>query len=245
MTTRRSLRGQEVVGRPLRSCAHSSHASRIGSPGAIDALAGEFDPLALIDALARHEIDYVIVGGIAAMHHGATRRTDDLDICPRWSAENLDRLAAALRELGAELAVAPSETIPVPVIDGVLLGRMEVATWQTRFGRFDVLRDIPKSATARADYDELSVGASASEISGRAIRVADLEDIVRSKQIASRPKDREALPELEKLRDAARAARALDATRPSQPRGRQQPSASERSYQPPQQRRPRGPSLGR
>jgi len=42
--------------------------------GAVDALAGEFDPLALIDALARHEIDYVIVSGIAAMHHGATRR---------------------------------------------------------------------------------------------------------------------------------------------------------------------------
>jgi hypothetical protein len=112
MTTRRFLRGREVVGRPLRSCAHSSHASRIGSPGAVDALAGEFDPLALIDALARHEIDYVIVGGVAAMHHGATRRTDDLDICPRWSAENLDRLAAALRELGAELAVAPRRDDP-------------------------------------------------------------------------------------------------------------------------------------
>jgi hypothetical protein len=42
--------------------------------GAVDALAGEFDPLALIDALARQEIDYVIVSGIAAMHHGATRR---------------------------------------------------------------------------------------------------------------------------------------------------------------------------
>jgi len=47
---------------------------------------------------------------------------------PRWSAENLDHLAGALRELGAELAVAPGETIPVPGIDGVLLGRMEVGT---------------------------------------------------------------------------------------------------------------------
>lgn len=72
----------------------------------------------------------MIVWGIAAMHHGSIRKTDDLDVCPRWSRENLDRLGAALSELGAELAVAPGETVPVPVIDGVLLSRMEI-------GRYD------------------------------------------------------------------------------------------------------------
>ena len=68
----------------------------------------------------------MIVGGIAAMHHGSVRQTDDLDVCPRWSPENLDRLGRALSELHAELAIAPGQTVPVPVIDGVLLGRMEI-----------------------------------------------------------------------------------------------------------------------
>jgi hypothetical protein len=76
----------------------------------------------------------VIVGGWAAIQHGAVRRTDDLDICPEWSRENLDRLGAVLSGLDAQLAIAPGETVPVPVIDGVLIGRMEIGTWQTQAG---------------------------------------------------------------------------------------------------------------
>jgi hypothetical protein len=137
------------------------------------------------------------------MHHGSVRQTDDLDVCPRWSPENLNRLGRALSELHAELAIAPGETVPVPVIDGVLLARMEIGTWQTRVGGFDVLRGIPKTATARAEFEELSARAITSEVSGRVVRVANLQDIIRSKRIADRPKDREALPELEELEATA------------------------------------------
>ena len=179
----------------------------------------------MIDALARHEVQYVIVGGWAAIQHGAVRRTDDLDICPEWSRENLGRLGAALRELGAELAISPSNTVPVPVIDGVLLSRMQIGTWQTRAGGFDILRGIPKTATSEARFEELSTRATTAEISGRAILVADLEDVVRSKRIADRPKDHEALPELDKLREAAAAARSRDAAFPSPP--------SQQLHQPP------------
>jgi hypothetical protein len=128
------------------------------------------------------------------MHHGSIRQTDDLDVCPRWSRENLDRLGTALSELRAELAIAPGETVPVPVIDGVLLGRMEIGTWQTQASRFDVLRGIPKTATTRAEFEELSARAITSEISGRAVRVADLEDVARSKRIAGRPRTTKPCP---------------------------------------------------
>jgi hypothetical protein len=107
MRTRRFWQGREAVAPPPRSYERSSLASRNASRKAADALSSEFDPLALIDALARHEVEYVIVGGIAAMHHGSIRQTDDLDVCPRWSQENLDRLSSALSELRAELAIAP------------------------------------------------------------------------------------------------------------------------------------------
>ncbi len=225
----------------------SSLASRNASHGAADALADAFEPLALIDTLARHEVEYVIVGGIAAMHHGSVRQTDDLDVCPRWSPENLDRLGRALSELHAELAIAPGETVPVPVIDGVLLGRMEIGTWQTRVGRFDVLRGIPKTATSQAEFEELSARAITSEVSGRVVRVADLQDIIRSKRIADRPKDREALPELEGLEATVGgppsktdhpAPLRHEPPRPSPPT---QPSYRPSSTPP----RPRGPGLGR
>jgi hypothetical protein len=53
----------------------------------------------------RHRVEYVIVGGVAANLHGATRPTGDLDALPRSTRENLDRVAGALRELAAFLRV--------------------------------------------------------------------------------------------------------------------------------------------
>jgi hypothetical protein len=202
--------------------------------------------LALIEALARHEVQYVIVGGWAAIQHGAVRRTDDLDICPEWSLANLDRLGAALRELGAELAISPGNTVPVPVIDSVLISRMQIGTWQTRAGGFDILRGIPKTATSEARFEELSARATTTEISGRTIQIADLEDVVRSKRIADRPKDHEALPELDKLREAA-AARPLDAfpSPPSQQLRHPPPPSTQPSRPRKGQQRPRGSDLDR
>jgi hypothetical protein len=136
----------------------------------------------------------------------------------------------------------------VPVIDGVLLSRMEIGTWQTPVGRFDVLRGIPKTATTRAEFEELSARAITREVAGRAVRVADLEDVVRSKRIAGRPKDHEALPELDELRAAAAGAPSQDTELPPPPwHVPPQPSPpTQRPDRPPStQQRPRDPGLGR
>ena len=103
------------------------------------------------------------------------------------------------------------------MIDGVLLSRMQISTWHTRAGGFDILRGIPKTATSEARFEELAARARTAETSVHTILVADLEDVVRSKRIADRPKDHEALPELDKLREAAAAARLRDAAVPVQP----------------------------
>ncbi|MGO9956254.1 MAG: hypothetical protein ACLP50_09790 [Solirubrobacteraceae bacterium] len=153
------------------------------------------------------------------------------------------------RRICAELAIAHGETVPVPVIDGVLLGRMEIGTWQTRVGRFDILRGIPKTATSRAEFEELSARAITSDVSGRAVRVADLEDAVRSKRIAGRPEDHEALPELDELRAAAAGGPPPDPElSPPLRHVPPQPSPpTQRAYRPPStQQRPRDPGgLGR
>jgi hypothetical protein len=93
----------------------------------------------LIGALARQGVEYVIVGGSAATQHGATRTTEDLDICPRWTRENLDRVAAVLMEFEARIAISPTESVPVPLIDGTLISRTEIGTWHTTAGGLDVL----------------------------------------------------------------------------------------------------------
>jgi hypothetical protein len=153
----------------------------------------------LIDALARCGVEYVIVGGIAATQHGATRTTEDLDICPRWTRENLDRVAQVLLEFDARIAITPTESVPVPLIDGVLISRTEIGTWQTTAGGLDVLRGIPLTATDNIGYEHLVRNALSVRLAGHTVQVADLAALIRSKQIANRPKDHEALPELEAI----------------------------------------------
>jgi hypothetical protein len=161
------------------------------------------DPDALISALERHGVSFVAVGGLAAQWHGAQRTTKDLDVCPAWDKENLDHVAGALRDLGARLKVpdGPAEGEEFPV-DGAFLHRMELSTWRTSAGDLDVLMGIPRdSRWDLARYEQLRENAILLEIGEHTILVAALQDIIRSKEIADRPPDHEALPELRRLRD--------------------------------------------
>lgn len=145
----------------------------------------------------------MIVGGVAAIAHGAVRPTADLDCLARRSGENLDRLAAAMGELNARLRIdglSDEESAMLPIaLDSNTLGRMELSTWRTDAGDFDVLTDIPARDGRRLRYDELIGRAAVQEVHGITVHVAALEDVIASKEWANRPKDREALPELREL----------------------------------------------
>jgi hypothetical protein len=163
------------------------------------------DPDALIGALERHQVSFIAVGGLAAQWQGAGHPTKDLDVCPAWDRENLDRVASALRELGARLSGsdAPPEGLAMP-LDGVMLSRMEITTWRTDAGDIDILLGIPRdSRWDLARYEQLRENAILVEVGEHTVLVAALQDIVRSKEIADRSPDREALPELRRLRDDA------------------------------------------
>jgi len=61
------------------------------------------DAPALLEVLERHRVQYIVVGGYAAELRGSVRRTVDVDVVPRTTADNLERLAAALREVQAKI----------------------------------------------------------------------------------------------------------------------------------------------
>jgi hypothetical protein len=159
----------------------------------------------ITDALARHGVEYLLVGGIAARAYGAQRPTFDVDCVPEPSRENLDRLAAAMRELHARLRVeglTDEEAALLPVqVTGSTLVRMELSTWRTDGGDLDVLADIPDRHGRHLSYPELVGRASKLNLDGIVVRVAALDDVIASKEWADRPKDRDALPELRALID--------------------------------------------
>jgi hypothetical protein len=165
------------------------------------------DPERIVEVLDRHGVRYVLVGGMGARAHGATRRTYDLDLCPAWHPDNLDRLAAALGELDARLRGVPDDIV-FPPITGATLRGIEFGTWTTTAGDLDTLHDIPSTDRQHPNtYDELVQRATTLEFLGCTIYVADLTDIIVSKEEAGREKDRQALPELRALQ-AARLAQA-------------------------------------
>ncbi len=89
----------------------------------------------VIAVFARHGVDYLLCGGAAAAAHGAERPTDDADCVVRRERANLDRLAAAMRELNARLRAAgmtDDEARLLPVqIDGATLADLAITTWMT------------------------------------------------------------------------------------------------------------------
>lgn len=157
----------------------------------------------ILDVLNRHGVDFLLVGGVAAIAYGARRPTIDLDCVTPRTEENLTRLAAALRSLNARLRVhglSDEEAAALPTqLDAETLGRMEISTWRTDAGDLDVLSDIPNREGRRQRYADLVGQAHSRPVHGVVVQVVALSDLIESKEGANRPKDREALPELRRL----------------------------------------------
>jgi hypothetical protein len=168
-----------------------------------DAPGSEFDPDRILAVLDAHRVEYLLVGGLAARAHGATRRTADIDCVPASSTANLERLATALRSLNARLRVAgmtDEEAAQLPVtLDGRTLERFGSSTWMTDAGPIDLLAELRDQSGGRHDYDDLAPRSVRYAVGSVTVRLAALGDIVASKEFAGREKDREALPELHEL----------------------------------------------
>jgi hypothetical protein len=153
------------------------------------------DAPALLEVLERHRVQYVVVGGYAAELHGSVRRTVDVDVVPRTTADNLERLAAALREVQAKIRTEGfPEGLPFSPSGEAMVG-IVMLNLVTKHGELD-LNFTPSGTTG---YDDLHTGATTFDVGPVHVHVASLADIIRSKTAAGRPKDFDALPELHQL----------------------------------------------
>ncbi len=160
----------------------------------------ELDLPRLIEVLNRHEVEYLLVGGIAAAAYGAERKTEDADCVVRRERSNLESLASALRELHTRLRIARVSDEEAKLLkvqlDGVMLENSGNSTWTTDAGPFDVLADLKDLDGRSVSYDELITRSTVLRGDGFVLQVASLDDVIAAKQFADREKDREALPEL-------------------------------------------------
>ncbi len=160
-----------------------------------------FDPVRICAILNEERVDYVVVGGFAAVVRGSSLPTRDIDIVPSRAPDNLERLAHALRRLNAKIRT-DGEPVTAP-LDGPFLANMPLMlNLVTEFGEMD-LTFLP--AGRAGGYEGWRVAATKEEVSdGVLVVIAALDDVIDSKRAANRSKDQMALPYLESLRDELR-----------------------------------------
>ena len=152
----------------------------------------ELNAAAIVTILNKHQVRYVIIGAFAAIAQQAPiPATRDIDLTPDASQENLARLSLALKELGARIR---TEAVPAGLPfshDATSLAAADVWNLICADGEFDISFH---PAGFDGGYAQLAVNAHRLRVDEVEVVVADLADVIRSKESAGRPKDLRALP---------------------------------------------------
>jgi len=151
-----------------------------------------------LQELHRGGVEFIIVGGAAATIHGSARMTQDLDLVYARTPENIARLAAALAPHSPYLRGAPPG-LPFRW-DAETIRRGLNFTLTTTLGDLDLLGGI----VGGGGYADLLSHSQVVKLSGSEYRCLGLARLIHVKRAAGRPKDLEAVAELEALQEERR-----------------------------------------
>jgi hypothetical protein len=142
-----------------------------------------YDPERIIRKLLQHEVRFVLIGGVAAALQGSPLLTADVDISYERTPQNLERLAGALKDMNARLRGVEEDLPFTP--DARALKSGSNFTFVTDLGDLDCI-GWPDGINS---YDELARAAPAMRIGRHEVLVASIDDLIRMKRAAGRPKD--------------------------------------------------------
>ena len=153
------------------------------------------DDKALLRRLQQQQAEFVIIGGVCGIMHGMTLVTTDLDVCCRFSAENLHRIQAAVRDLHPYHRLAPNK-LPLELTDE-LCNRLKNLCLQTDLGKLDCLGEV----AGIGDYEAVLHNSVIFELSYGNFRVLSLDAAIASKEASGRPRDLEAVRQLRAIKE--------------------------------------------
>lgn len=149
----------------------------------------------LLKVLVDEKIDFVVVGGFAAVLHGASQITFDLDVCLLMTQETIQRLKKSLaphNPVHRQTAKKPSFLKTPENTRGI-----RNLYLNTDIGTLDVLSEI----TAVGGYNQVLQNAVEIELFGAKIKVIGLDDLIKSKKAMGRPKDVATMLELNTIKE--------------------------------------------
>lgn len=153
----------------------------------------EFDPERLLRSLDDRQVDFYVIGAVAAWLQGNPAVTLDLDVMPRRDLDNAERLAAALNDLNARPRGGEAREL-----EGADFLGWKSQSFDTDAGPIDV---VPHAAGIGAFEDVATIELALGDLS---VRVITIDEVIASKEELGRPKDTAALPGLYATRDAIR-----------------------------------------
>ena len=154
----------------------------------------------LLKLLLESKIDFVLIGGYAAVLHGSSQVTQDIDICAVISDVNLEALRMTLRDLDPKHRMNPN--FQPSLMDYPAKGqKIDNYYLRTKSGILDIIQEVrPIGSFERVKENAITVS-----LFGHPCKVISLDDLIEVKKSMTRPKDKVTLDELELLRRKTRA----------------------------------------
>ena len=153
------------------------------------------DFLNLLERLVHHGVDFVIVGGFAGVAHGCTYVTQDIDICLDFSTTTLLALQEALSDLDPVHRMTPHRK--KLKLTEEACAQFKNLYLDTKEGQLDCLSFID----GLGDFSQAKQESELIEVEDTKMRVLSLDALVRTKRKMNRPRDREAISQLEAIRE--------------------------------------------
>ena len=156
--------------------------------------------LEILNALHDRRVDFVIAGGVAAVLHGGSRVTFDLDVVPSLTPDSWETAVDLLWGLGAR------PRIPVPLerirdVEHVRRWRREKGMLALNFRTLDGSTEVDLLVGESDAFDELKQRAVEVKVDRRTFFVASIDDLISMKQRAGRPQDLLDIAELRKIQE--------------------------------------------
>jgi hypothetical protein len=145
----------------------------------------------IIGRLIRSKVDFVLVGGLAAVTHGSSMTTQDIDICCDFSTKNLLRLQSALKKLNPVHRMTPKQ-LPLELNEDNC-ANLKNLYLETDFGQLDCLGEV----LGLGDFQTVKQQSESIEIDGATCRILRIDALITSKKAMGRPKDIETIHQLE------------------------------------------------
>jgi hypothetical protein len=137
-----------------------------------------FDPVRICLILREEDVEFVVLGGFAAVVRGSSLPTKDIDVIPSRDRTNLDRLGRALTRMNAMIRI-PGDPVPTKIDGGFLASMPHMLNLVSDFGEMDITFTPAGSV---GDFEGWRRGATSEEIEdGLMVLVASLDDIIDSK----------------------------------------------------------------